>query len=327
MEVIRQVTIRQNTQTQTATACGSWAWSKQQNGGSTSSALFSGFGQDSVRSDPTHLKKHVKGVLGSIHMCMVLCIYITCWFFVSLLLWFHIGLQCLFLKLEGFCVEGSGFCLVAKFHSSNYSCCCVLCIGFCVYPLQVLIASHQYSPLFIREYFHFVSFSWLPSSSTYSAGQHANKKTLGSRTIFGCKIGPPGAREPSKKKDSNLDTGWVCILADSDLSSVHSLLCLSSSLFHTEWCCFYRPNCRSCFLMISWTCWIHWCVSRRQFRRCLRNQYFYFQSLPSRQQTTLTCLTSFLSNIEQPITCDIHRLGDGLCLQLSSRWFSPSNNQ
>ena len=153
MEVIRQVTIRQNTQTQTATACGSWAWSKQQNGGSTSSALFSGFGQDSVRSDPTHLKKHVKGVLGSIHMCIVLCIYITCWFFVSLLLWFHIGLQCLFLKLEGFCVEGSGFCLVAKFHSSNYSCCCVLCIGFCVYPLQVLIASHQYSPFFIREYF------------------------------------------------------------------------------------------------------------------------------------------------------------------------------
>ena len=112
----------------------------------------------------------------------------------------------------------------------------------------------------------------------------------------------------------------VCVF----LHSKHLVFCSDLSFW-------YLSIGRSCtVLLISWTCWIHWCVSRRNFRRCLRNQYFYFQSLPSRQQkkqTTLTCLTSFLSNIEQPITCDIHRLGDGLYLQLSSRWFSPSNNQ
>ena len=46
---------------------------------------------------------------------------------------------------------------MAKIHSSFTLAIVVavvfLCIGFCVYPLHVLIASHQYSPFFIGEYF------------------------------------------------------------------------------------------------------------------------------------------------------------------------------
>ena len=50
-----------------------------------------------------------------------------------------------------------------------------LCIGFWFYPLHILIESQQYSPFFLGE-------------------------SVGFALDFGCKIGPPCAHEPYKKR-------------------------------------------------------------------------------------------------------------------------------